>query len=108
MLAKELRLGKSKVRFTQVFTHPLFSFRVAKNNLGQSRFGFIVSKQVDKRAVVRNRVKRVFRSCIEEVQAETEKGYDMTFVLKKELVDKKRDEVYAEIISFLKQKKFLQ
>lgn len=107
MFKRAYRLGRAtKNAYTQSFTHPLFSLRVRKNNIPHNRFGFIVSKRIDKRAVVRNRIKRIFRSCIEDICDKMPVGYDMLFVLKKAIANTKRDEMSLIFISFLKSKGF--
>lgn len=108
MFKKKFRLGKSKKRLSQSFNTPLFSLRVEKNNLDYSRFGFIVSKKVDKRAVVRNRVKRVFRSSVEDRQDKIKEGFDMLFFLRKGLFDKTKEETSGLLESFLRDKGFIK
>ncbi|HSD99097.1 MAG TPA: ribonuclease P protein component [Patescibacteria group bacterium] len=67
MLAKKFRLPSSVVfSHAQSFRENEFSVKIQKNTLPHNRYGFVVSKAIDKKATVRNRVKRVLRSCIEE------------------------------------------
>lgn len=42
----------------EIYKNSLFIVRVFKNNLNITRFGFIVSQKVSKKAVERNRIKR--------------------------------------------------
>jgi ribonuclease P protein component len=81
-----------------------FSLKVSSNNLDLSRFGFVVRKSVDKRAVVRNRARRVFRSCIEEMLSGINQGLDMLFVLEKGIIGKEREEILQEIKKLLSEK----
>lgn len=62
-----------------------FLLKSKKQNLGFSRFGFVVSKKVDARAVVRNRLRRKLATIASAAQ--TEKGYDMLVIVKKGAVD---------------------
>lgn len=82
MLPKQHRLP-GNTRFTQakVYKTPLFLIRCQKNNLETSRFGFVVSKRIDKRATQRNRLKRVFRSLLEVQLATISSGNDILFIL---------------------------
>jgi len=102
MLAREYRLPAttklSQARFGRI---AFFSVKYAKNELPSSRFAFIVRKTVDKRAVVRNRIRRVFRSCIEELQEQIIPGYDMLFFLEKGIMDVTRAELLKEVTTFL-------
>jgi ribonuclease P protein component len=69
MLPKVNRLKKKK-EFEKVFKKGRFlkeDFLILKaipNNLKNSRFGFIISSKVSKKAVVRNKIKRWLRNII--------------------------------------------
>lgn len=108
MLAQAYRLPSSiqlhKAGFRKT---PLFSVKFVSNNLSVSRFGFVVRKTVDKRAVVRNRIRRVFRSCIESNLDTITSGYDMLFFLEKGIMDKSHDEVEQKILLLMKEMKLL-
>lgn len=52
-----------------------------KNNLDDSRFGFVASKKTGN-AVCRNRLKRLFREYCRKNQNDIEKGYDLVIVAK--------------------------
>jgi ribonuclease P protein component len=94
MLEKKLRLRKeTKFDKSQSFTSPFFVLKFTKNEQTFSRFGFVVSKKIDKRAVVRNRLKRQIRSCIETNLDKIASGYDLLFVLKKPLLKKTTAEI---------------
>ncbi len=108
MLKKINRLpAGQKLKNTSFFKTTFFNLRIAKNNIANNRFGFVVKKSIDKRAVVRNRVRRVFRSCIEEMLGKINTGHDMLFVLEKGIIDKEREEVFSEIKKLFTEKKLL-
>lgn len=109
MLQKQYRLPASiRLRNSQAYSFPFFSLRITNNELSSNRYGFIVRKTVDKRAVVRNRIRRVFRSCIEELNPQVRGGKDMLFILNSKLLEMKREDLYNEVHSFFKEKQFLQ
>ena len=85
MLKKENRLPRGFLKSESTINSYLYVFKIAKNQKNVSRFGFIVSKKIDKRATVRNRIRRKFRSCIEERLSEIERGYDFLFIFKKNI-----------------------
>lgn len=108
MLAKEYRLpSNAQLKGSRFYKTPLFSVKIAKNGVEESRFAFLVRKKVDKRAVVRNRIRRIFRSCIEEMLGEIVSGHDMLFFLERGIVDKRREELFQEIKTFFEEKKLL-
>lgn len=109
MLQRQYRLVRWENKHeAKVIQTPFFTLRVAPNTFLYSRFGFVVSKKVDKRAVVRNSVKRKIRSCIEELQQEIKPGIDMLFFLKKTAVDEERSEILSRIKTLFSQEKFIK
>ena len=85
----------------------LFSVKIAKNELDVSRYAFLVRKSIDKRAVVRNKIRRVFRSCVEDHLQDIKPGYDMLFFLEKGIMDKPKTEVCHILQQFLKDQQLL-
>ncbi len=85
MLPKKYRLSKNK-EFDFVFKNgkssygKLLGVKIAKNNLLLSRFGILVGSKVDKRAVVRNKIKRRLRAIIYENLNKIKKGYDCVII----------------------------
>src|SRR2546430_17218642 len=105
MLQKKYRLpAATRLSHPTAFSTPTFFLKVSRNNLTQSRFGFVVRKSVDKRAVARNRIRRLFRSCIEEMLAEIPSGNDFLFLLKGRILEMKREDLYNEVHAFFKDK----
>ena len=98
MLKRKFRIPKG-VRFNNSGfpSSPLFTIKIRENGLSHNRFAIIVSKKVDKRAVVRNRIRRLISSCIEELYKDLRLGCDMIFIVKKGAIGKKRTEFYSEI-----------
>ncbi len=109
MLSKEHRLpARTKLSRPLFFKTPLFAVKTGKNGTSQSRFAFLVRKSVDKRAVVRNRIRRVFRSCIEELLEKISPGYDMLFFLEKGIMDERQENLCKYLKGFLKEKGLLR
>lgn len=108
MLSREYRLpATTKLLHARFVRNPLYGMKYAQNNLGVSRFAFVVRKAVDKRAVARNRIRRVFRSCIEELLDQIVPGYDMLFFLEKGIIDKQQQDLCEEIRTALQQKQLI-
>lgn len=67
-----------------------------------NRFGIIVSKKIDKRAVARNKIKRFFRAKLLDLGKKMSAGHDMLFVIRKGIVGKSREENNLAIENVLK------
>ena len=108
MFSRKYRLP-ANIRLESSITNysPLFILKIAKNQCGYNRYGFIVSKKIDKRAAVRNRIRRQVRAVIEQVHQSLDKGYDMLFLLKKPVIDKDASFIYNEIYNVLKKSKII-
>lgn len=85
MLARVKWLKKKK-DFEQVFRQGkgykegFLILKAVKNNLDVARFGFIISKKVSKRAVVRNKIKRRLRKIVREKDRTTTRGMDIVLM----------------------------
>ena len=94
MFAKKFRLPASIIfQKAQTIGFPQLSIKYQENNLPHGRFGFVTSKTLDKRAAVRNRLKRLVRSCVEGKWETKSKGKDVLFILKPGLKMMTREEV---------------
>jgi ribonuclease P protein component len=102
MLKRENRLAKIVRRVDEEkFFSPLFNIRINGNKDGKVRFGFVVSKKIDKRAVVRNRTKRVLQGVAGSfINKLTNK--DVVVVAKKSLSFKDKEAIREEFTSILK------
>jgi len=98
MLKRKYRL-KQGTRFknASVLDTSFYKILIAENGLNVNRFGFAVSKKIDKRAVVRNKTRRKVRSCIEKKLENIRKGHDMMFLIKKEAVDESLENICLSI-----------
>lgn len=86
MLKRKYRLSaKTRVEKSRSLENPFFTLRIAENNLSYNRFRFVVSKKVDKRAVVRNKIRRKFNECIRSLWEEIKTGFDLIFYIKKSI-----------------------
>ena len=97
MFKRQYRI-QSGVRITssQAIATPFFHLKKGLNHLAVSRFGFVVSKKIDKRAVVRNRTRRVLRSIVEDLFPDIKTGFDLLFIIKKP-IEKRTEELEKEV-----------
>lgn len=93
MFKKENRLIPGiKFNSSRPFTLPQFVLKEKENKLLVNRFGIIVSKKVDKRAVVRNKVKRFFREALIKMNKSMVPGHDILIIVRKEILNKAKEE----------------
>jgi ribonuclease P protein component len=99
MLPKARRLSKTQFTppppssYTSIAT-PYFSAKLWRNELQYHRFGFVISKKVDKRAVLRNGLKRKMAVLVCSLPIKN-MGYDMVFFMKKTAVEAPEDDIVA-------------
>lgn len=107
MLKPVNRLGKNVIEKPKIFQTPFVTIKIAKNNEVHNRYGFVVSKQISKKAVERNRVKRKTRACIEQTLLQIKPGYDMLFIIKKESRNTKQEALCQAIHAVLQRNAFI-
>ena len=72
MIPRQFRLKQTKAFDATYHNHKIvsdsvmtiYTGRLKKSEITPTRFGFVVSKKFHKRAVKRNRIKRLFRECV--------------------------------------------
>ena len=86
------------------FSNDILLILIKKNI--STRFGYIVSKKVDKRAVVRNKIKRIFREISRmAIKDNIVLDNDYEIIAKKSIVNKTFWEIKDIIYSLLKEQK---
>jgi ribonuclease P protein component len=80
---------------------PYFSLKQRKNDLSTYRFAFVISKKIDKRAVVRNTLKRRMSSAVSPF-AQAKEGYDMVFFLKKDILQATQAQINQAVLEIFK------
>lgn len=79
---------KKREDFAQVFSKGAYagydglSIKYAKNSLPVSRIGFPVGKNYSKKAVVRNRTRRILRKACSEFLSQLKPGFDVIVLIK--------------------------
>lgn len=98
MFKKENRLVPG-VRFSnsQSAIVSQFVFKNKANDLNVNRFGIVVSKKIDKRAVGRNKVKRFFRETLMSLCGKMSAGHDILIIVKKGILEKTKEENLSAI-----------
>jgi ribonuclease P protein component len=107
MLAKINRLRKDKdfanlVKSGRICYGQELSLRFGQNNLSQSRWGFVVSKKVDKRAVIRNQIKRRLRAIVRQNLGHLKSGLDIMVLTRAEIKNLTYNQLKDSFLSLLK------
>jgi len=74
------------------------SLKVCKNNLKNNRFGVVVSLQIDKRAVVRNKIRRQISEIIKSIEKDLKQGYDILILTREDVKKLDFDQMQAKLI----------
>ena len=104
MLKKTYRLSSVRIKSPKTINSESFSIKWTKNSLSYPRFGFVISKRIDSRAVVRNSLKRKLSGCIEEIFDKIEGGNDFVIYPKPKAVHTNRGEILKEMKKALAKK----
>ncbi|MBI5732051.1 MAG: ribonuclease P protein component [Candidatus Magasanikbacteria bacterium] len=115
MLLPKNRLKENR-EFVRILKSGLFfnsqkiRLKIAKNHLKVSRFGFVASLAVDKRATRRNKLKRQMREIIRLLLKERrlKEGWDAVFFLSKKLKERNYEEMRWETEFLLKKSGLLR
>ncbi|MFI5265130.1 MAG: ribonuclease P protein component [Candidatus Levyibacteriota bacterium] len=75
---------------------PLFILRFQKSE-ETPKYAVVTGKIVSKKAVLRNRVKRIFLQSLKEVIAETPNSYDLVFFLRRPSHEYQKSSIIGEI-----------
>ncbi len=113
VLPKENRLNKKK-DFERVFKRgkgfkeDFLFIKIIKNDLETSRFGFIVSQKISKKAVIRNKIKRRMRESVRTALKDAARGYDIVFLPSSDITKRSFKEINEAINKALIKIKILQ
>ncbi len=77
--------------------------KTKKNTLDNSRFGIIVSSKVSKKAVERNRLKRIIREIIKENLKNIKNKQDTVIILNNSIVNKKKEDISNDLLRGLQE-----
>lgn len=100
------RLSRGKdlallLRYGQRISAPLFGLSVRRTNHPHQRFVFVAGRAVDKRAVVRNRLRRRAREYIRTHRADLPPRRDIAVMIKKEAAAANRQDFYEALKQIL-------
>ena len=86
----------------RLYQSPLFGMLVMSENVEETKFGFLISKKVSKRAVDRNRIRRLMAEAVRFKINEIKKKVWVVFLVKRKMLTVKQDEVKLEVENMMK------
>lgn len=89
-----------------VYSNPI-NIRFFWRDVNERRVGIIVSKKVSKKAVTRNRVKRVLREQMREKIERVQRGIDIIIIAKRDILKLNFKEINISLEEVLKKGKIL-
>ncbi len=104
---------KKKKDFEKVFQEGdsflghFFVLKTKKNNLSHPRFAFIISSKNERKAVRRNKIKRIFREAVRSYIPLLKENKDIIFIIKKDAKNKEYKEIKEEVEKALKRLKLI-
>nr|MBI5455745.1 ribonuclease P protein component [Candidatus Levybacteria bacterium] len=109
MLKRENRLSKvAKKSNASFFNSAFFNIRISDNKEKESRFGIVVSKKTSKKAVLRNKTKRIIRNIITDNLDKLSKSKDIIIVSKKILNKTIKKEAQIEMLDLFQKAKIIK
>jgi ribonuclease P protein component len=108
-MGEKERLRKNS-QFAAVYEHgktwanDLVVLKTLPNGLEWNRYGFVAGKRIGK-AVVRNRVKRLFREIVRATSTET--GWDVVFIARNQAAKANYHELEASVAGLLRRARIL-
>lgn len=86
----------------EMVSTPLFGFLIQKKQDSLKKFGFIISKKISKRAVDRNKIKRLLSEVVRKNLDNFDEGIRGIFLAKKEILGKSLEDLGKEFEKCLK------
>jgi len=108
MLKKRNRLTKGIGGGAKLFSSPAFNIKISENKEDMVRFGFVVSKKINKSAVIRNKTKRVLRDSAKDILAKIVPGKNILIISKKELGFEEKEDVLKSMREIFKKASILK
>ncbi|MBI3337423.1 MAG: ribonuclease P protein component [Candidatus Staskawiczbacteria bacterium] len=107
MLSQINRLRKKKdfeklFKEGKSFKSTFLVLKAVKNNLKENRFGFIVSKKVSKKAILRNKIKRNLRDIVRQNIKDIKSGVDVVLIVLPDFGKKNFSEIKEILNNLLK------
>lgn len=104
MLAKKFKLPIQKINFrdSEIVRDDYFLIKTISNNFNFSRFGVIVSSKIFKRAVLRNKARRIIFNFIKDNNFHLNPGSDILIIVSPKIIKLTKEEIQEKIKKVLR------
>jgi ribonuclease P protein component len=94
MLKKFQRLSKViNFKKAKTISSPFLTIKFFENGEDVTKFAFVISKKIDKRAVIRNKLKRILSKQVEEILEKIKTGQSIVIITKPGVLEKDSKEL---------------
>lgn len=112
MFSRRFRLPGHKIlsliKSRQVFFSPLFTLKINFRSNTVSQVGTIVSTKISKKAVIRNRLRRLIREAIKPHLIKLAPTAELLFIAKPQIITKKLPDIQTDILCLLQKAQLLK
>ena len=98
---------KKAFKYGKYLASEFIFLKFLNNDLNDSRFGFIVSSKISKKAVERNKIKRRLRNIVRRSLDKIKIGYDIIVMTRPGIKTLKYDEIKVELLELFKKANLL-
>jgi len=107
MLARVYRLVKDKdieqvFKYGKYYNCDFLNLKKIATNKKNTRFGFVVSLKISKKAVKRNKIKRQLRNIIQKEKNNIKNSFDVIILPKPQIIDKRYKDIEQVLLKLLK------
>lgn len=81
----------------RTFSSPLFVIKTKRSSTDKGNLRIVVSKKIDKRAVVRNKIRRRIKECMREI-LKKEKQKDYIFIVKENIAEENQKTLCSRVL----------
>jgi ribonuclease P protein component len=108
MLKKIYRLSSARLQKARSISAPTFNLKTSENTIGFPRFAFAISKKIDRRATVRNSIKRKLSLSIEQIFDRINAERDFVFYPRPEIVNLSQKQISEEVQAVFTKEGFIK
>lgn len=105
MLSRPHRISQAEfkrfIRKSRYFKNDIFFIRYASNHKNYSQYAIVISAKVSKLAVIRNRLRRVVSSWIEENIRQLPQGFYIAIYINKVFIDNQKEDIKVKLTQLL-------